>query len=118
MYESEAALLAAILEDKQVKHDRQLRYLADRHDNTILKLRFVLQPFSFVFLLVGKAQFHVVLETLDTEEATYIWHLDKDLFWPLGEKIKVLKLDISTLYTAANHFGSSFCIMNKDKQKK
>src|SRR5690606_17198594 len=39
---------------------------------------FVLSPFAFVFLLSGKEQYHIILETLDTEEATYIWHTDKD----------------------------------------
>jgi hypothetical protein len=33
----------------------------------------VLNPFSFVFLLAGYKQYHIILETLDTEEATYIW---------------------------------------------
>jgi len=44
-----------------------------------MKLKFVLQPISFVFLLSGEQQFHLVLETLDMEEATYLWHIDKDL---------------------------------------
>ena len=78
LYESEEQLLAAILDNKQVKHAPQLRYLAKRHEGAIMKLRFVLQPFSFVFLLAGEFQFHVVLETLDTAEATYLWHLEKD----------------------------------------
>ena len=43
-----------------------------------MKLRFVLQPFSFVFLIVGAENYHIVLETLDTEEATYIWHTVKN----------------------------------------
>jgi hypothetical protein len=42
------------------------------------QLRFVLNPFSFVFLLSGQEQFHLVMETLDTREATYIWHIEKD----------------------------------------
>jgi hypothetical protein len=42
-----------------------------------LKLRFVLQPFSFLFLLSGETNHHVVWETLDTEEATYIWDSEK-----------------------------------------
>lgn len=32
----------------------------------------------FVFLLSGQEQFHLVMETLDTREATYIWHIEKD----------------------------------------
>ena len=43
-----------------------------------MKLRFMLQPFSFVFLLSGKTRFYLILETLDTEEATYIWRFPKD----------------------------------------
>lgn len=78
LYDSGEELLEDTLKNEQVKHYRQLRYLADRHERTILKLRFVLSPFSFVFLLTGKEKFHIVLETLDTEEATYIWHIPKD----------------------------------------
>jgi hypothetical protein len=40
--------------------------------------KIVLNPFSFVFLLAGQEQFHLVMETLDTREATYIWHIEKD----------------------------------------
>lgn len=42
-----------------------------------MKIRFVLNPFSFLFLLLGEQSYFVVLETLDTEEATYIWHTPK-----------------------------------------
>ena len=31
-----------------------------------------------MFLLAGERQFHIILETLDTEEATYLWHTDKN----------------------------------------
>jgi hypothetical protein len=40
-----------------------------------LKLRFILQPFSFLFLLAGERKYHIIWETLDSEEATYIWHI-------------------------------------------
>ena len=53
-------------------------YLSNRHNGKILKVRFILTPFSFVFLLTGKEQFHLVFETLDTEEATYLWHIEKN----------------------------------------
>ena len=78
LFHSEEELLEDILKNKNVKHYQQLRYLAQKHDDSILKIRFVLNPFSFVFLLTGKEQFHMVLETLDTEEATYLWHFNKD----------------------------------------
>ena len=59
----------------------------ENHARNILKLRFVLQPFSFLFLLTGKEGFHIILETLDTEEAKYIWHYDNQK-QTLPEKLK------------------------------
>lgn len=78
LYNDGQTLLDDLLTQKNFRHSKQLRYLADRHERTILKIRFVLSPFSFVFLLTGENQFHIVLETLDTEEATYLWHIEKD----------------------------------------
>ena len=78
LYNDGQTLLDDLLSHKYFRHSKQLRYLADRHERTILKIRFVLSPFSFVFLLSGEHQFHIVLETLDTEEATYLWHMEKD----------------------------------------
>ncbi|TAL63372.1 MAG: DEAD/DEAH box helicase [Bacteroidetes bacterium] len=79
LYGSEKELLDDILKNKNVKHHRQLVYLSQKHESNILKLRFVLYPFSFVFLLSGKHQYHVIWETLDTEEATYVWHVHKNI---------------------------------------
>lgn len=78
LYDSGDELLNDFLQNQKYKHQKHLQYLADHHQRTILKIRFVLSPFSFVFLLAGKIGFHVVLETLNTEEATYIWHFDND----------------------------------------
>ena len=80
IYTSEEDLLENILALKQYKHHRHLRYLSQKHERTVLKLRFVLEPFSFVFLLSGNNQYHLVWETLDTEEATYIWHIEKSAY--------------------------------------
>lgn len=78
LYGSGDELLNDFLQNQNYKHQKHLHYLADHHERTILKIRFVLNPFSFVFLLAGKTGFHIVLETLNTEEATYIWHFDND----------------------------------------
>lgn len=78
LYETGEQLLDDLLNSKKVIHYRQLRYLAEKLESAILKLRFVLNPFSFVFLLAGDEQYHLVMETLDTREATYLWHMDKD----------------------------------------
>ncbi len=77
LYNSGEELLNDLLNRNHYKHSMSVRYLADRHVAKLLKIRFVLNPFSFVFLLTGDEQFHIILETLDTEEATYLWHFDK-----------------------------------------
>jgi superfamily II DNA or RNA helicase len=74
---SEAALFDDILNIKNSRHYLQLKYLSSRHEASVLKLRFVLQPFSFLFLLAGERKYHIIWETLDSEEATYIWHTDR-----------------------------------------
>ena len=78
LYNDGQTFLDDLLSHKNFRHSKQLRYLAGRHERTILKIRFVLSPFSFVFLLSGEQKFHIVLETLDTEEATYLWQIEKD----------------------------------------
>ena len=78
LYTNEQELLEDILRNNNFKHSKQLRFLAKWHESAFLKIRFVLSPFSFVFLLAGEQQFHIILETLDTEEATYLWHTDKN----------------------------------------
>lgn len=96
LYESESELLEDILQRRQVRHYRQLRFLADLHDASVLKIRFVINPFSFVFLLKGEEQYHIVLETLDTEEATYIWHVEKSLT-SLKERLKEIDSDLKII---------------------
>ncbi len=96
LFDSEEELLNEILKNKHVKHYRHLRYLAARHESSIMKLRFVLQPFSFVFLVSGEKQYHLVLETLDTEEATYLWHFDKDLSL-LRERVALADRDLQLI---------------------
>jgi len=75
---SEDNLIDTLLKNNSYVHHKQLLYLAKRHNYKILKIRFVLYPFSFVFLLEGEQKHHIVLETLDTKEATYVWHLSKE----------------------------------------
>lgn len=96
LYNSESELLEDILSKYLAKHSRQLIYLSQKHEHTILKLRFVLSPFSFVFLLSGKQKYHVVWETLDSEEATYMWHIEKTLT-ALKNHLKIIDSDIGKI---------------------
>lgn len=79
IYESGEELLSDVLSKGSYRHQKQLQYLAEQHEGSVLKIRFVLSPFAFVFLLSGNEQYHVVMETLDTDEATYIWHFPKNI---------------------------------------
>ena len=96
LFLSEAVLLDDILNINNSKHYLQLKYLSSKHEASVLKLRFVLQPFSFLFLLADEKKYHIIWETLDSEEATYIWHTDRrreSLRITLGE-IKVILREI------------------------
>jgi superfamily II DNA or RNA helicase len=79
LYDSGEELLKHVLIRGNYRHKIQLRYLSGLHLGNVLKIRFVLSPFAFVFLLAGKEQYHIVMETLDTDEATYIWHTSKEV---------------------------------------
>ncbi|MBI2283305.1 MAG: hypothetical protein HYU71_06330 [Bacteroidetes bacterium] len=73
IFKTENDFFENLLEKSTTKHYKHLRYLSSKHQAHIQKLRFVHKPFSFVFLLSSIEKFHIVWETLDTEEATYIW---------------------------------------------
>ena len=72
-------LFEDLLQVSDSKHYLHLRYLSSIHASHILKLRFVHNPFSFIFLVEGDMHYHVIWETLDTQEATYLWHVDRDI---------------------------------------
>lgn len=78
-YEDEKELAEDLVSISETKHYLHLRYLSAKHAHHIMRLRFVLKPFSFIFLLEGKLHYHIVWETLDTEEATYVWPVEKDV---------------------------------------
>lgn len=89
-------ILEDLLKGKKYKHSRHIQFLAERHEYRTMKLRFVLQPFSFMFLIVGEQNYHIILETLDTEEATYIWHTSKDKT-VLIETIKLIDNELNII---------------------
>jgi len=96
IYSNAEELLIEILKNKQYKHSKHIQYLADRHENQVMKIRFVLNPFSFVFLLAGENSYFIVLETLDTEEATYLWYTPKNRV-SLIEEIKQIDNQLSII---------------------
>lgn len=78
-YQDEKDLLQDLLDISSTKHYKHLRFLSANHAHQIMKLRFILHPFSFLFLIEGEKKYHIVWESLDTAEATYIWHIEKSL---------------------------------------
>jgi superfamily II DNA or RNA helicase len=79
LFKSEQDLIDDLLKIKNSKHYYQLKYLSSQHLSSVLRIRFVLTPFSFLFLLDGTKKYHIVWETLYSEEATYIWHFEKSM---------------------------------------
>ncbi len=108
IYESGEELLSDVLSKGNYRHQMQLHYLAEQHEEGVLKIRFVLSPFAFVFLLIGNEQYHIVMETLDTEEATYIWHLPKNIS---ALKQRVMEID-KQLSKIRNHGRQAFLETN------
>lgn len=79
LFKSEQDLMDDILSIKNSKHYLHLKYLSSQHLSSVLKMRFIINPFSFLFLLGGEKRYHVVWETLNSEEATYLWHFEKSI---------------------------------------
>jgi hypothetical protein len=95
-YKNENQLFEDLLKISDTKHYKHLRYLSSKHAHSILPLRFVFKPFSFIFLVEGKYKYHIVWETLNTAEATYIWQVEKDLS-KLNQALKKIEGIISEI---------------------
>lgn len=78
LYNNEQELFDDIITVSKSRHYNHLRYLSGQHLHQLMRLRFILKPFSFLFLLEGSTDYLLVWETLDTEEATYIWTIEKN----------------------------------------
>lgn len=103
LYDTDEELLSDFLKDSQIRHFRSLRYLASKHRRDVLKIRFVLRPFAFLFLLSGEEQYHIVMETHNTEEATYIWHIEKSLI-ALKSTLESIDKDLATIKNSGRDY--------------
>lgn len=103
-YSNEKELFEDLLKITNTKHYKHLRFLSSKHSHLIMKLRFIHKPFSFIFLIEGDRNYHLIWETLDTEEATYIWHIEKNLqalkktLRKIEDIINVIKIQGKTAY--------------------
>lgn len=78
VFKDENDFLETVLRRPGTKHHPHLRWLSGKHRQDLEKLRLVQKPFSYVFLLDNSDNYFIVWETLDTEEATFIWKFRKD----------------------------------------
>lgn len=73
---TDADFVEDILSIKKPTHDEHIRYLSARHLHTQVRLRLQKKPFAFLFMLLGRQNSFLVLETLNSKEATYLWKLN------------------------------------------
>lgn len=109
-YQDEKSLADDLLLITETKHYRHLQYLSGKHAFDVLRLRFILKPFSFLFLLEGAEHYHLVWETLDTEEATYVWPIEKD-----AAKLKLALKKIEEIIHLVKVQGKGAYISSKEK---
>jgi hypothetical protein len=106
-YSNDKELFEDLLTISNTKHYKHLRFLSSKHSHDTMKLRFVHKPFSFIFLIQGDRNYHIIWETLDTEEATYVWHITKDInllkmtLRKIEDIINVIKVQGKTAYISS-----------------
>jgi hypothetical protein len=124
IYDSCEEMLSDVLSKGNYRHQKQLYYLAEQHESNVLKIRFVLSPFAFVFLLKGDEQFHIVMETLDTEEATYIWHLPKNInalkqyIWEINTQLTKIRNEGRQIFLGTNPINFSRILHDYSDERK
>jgi len=89
-YNNDKEFFEDLLKIVNTKHYKHLRYLSSKHSHDIMKLRFVHEPFSFIFLITGVENYYIIWETLDTQEATYVWQITKNI---KQLKMTILKIE-------------------------
>ncbi|PKV75892.1 hypothetical protein [Pontibacter ramchanderi] len=107
-YKKDKDLLEDLVKVTESKHYKHLSYLSRKHDSGSMRLRFSHKPLSFIFLIRGMKHDHFVWETLDTEEATYIWHFPKSkllrsAFDEVEGAIKIIKASGKTSFLGLNN---------------
>ncbi|WP_163411232.1 DEAD/DEAH box helicase [Flavobacterium ajazii] len=117
-------VLKDLLKGKQYKHSQHIHFLIKIHERNLMKLRFILQPFSLVFLIAGEQKYHIILETLDTEEATYIWHIEKskslliDAIKQIDKEINIIREKGRQTYLETNPLNFSRIVHDYSENNK
>lgn len=109
-FEDEKSFLEDILNTSNTKHYQQLRFLSEKHSFSVMKLRFILKPFSFIFLIQGESKFYIVWETLNTTEATYIWQEENNV-----NALKTQLQKIDDIIKGVKIFGRTDYLLKAEK---
>jgi hypothetical protein len=108
-YENDIEFFEDLITISNTKHYKHLRYLSSIHSHKIMKLRFIHKPLSFLFLIERESYFHYIWETLDTNEATYIWHIEKD-----KRLLKDMLTNVDQIINEMNSEGKTQYIIKKE----
>ncbi|MBI1227611.1 MAG: hypothetical protein GC192_20425 [Bacteroidetes bacterium] len=76
-YKNEQEFINDLLKNIDAKHYNSLLFLSGIHSFLIMKLKFFLKPFSYIFFVEAEHDYYFIWETYNTEEATYIWRINK-----------------------------------------
>jgi hypothetical protein len=90
-------LLEEILNYSKSKHYDHVRYLSKQHNADSMRLRFTVKPFSFLFLISNGDNNYYIWETLETQEATYIWSFNRE--YSLQQQFKEVKQILDEINT-------------------
>jgi hypothetical protein len=90
-------LFAALIHLGNYKHAKYLEYLSEMHDYSHTRLKRVIQPWSYLFLITEKDKRFWVWETLDSEEATYLWNIGEEDVETSFNKIEVTLSSIASI---------------------
>jgi len=77
-YKNDEEFIEDLIKISKPKHYHHLSFLSKKHAHDLQRLRFVQSPFSFIFLIKGNKNYHIIWETFNTEEATYVWDIGND----------------------------------------
>jgi len=102
--------LNAALKIESTRHYNHLKYLSGVHDAEKFKLRIVTSPYSFIFLFSGKSKSHIIWETLNTKEATYVWSGEKNI-----EAIKQGFQEVESIINEISVNGKTQYIQNSNE---
>jgi hypothetical protein len=73
---SDRQFMNELMKMKGFKHSEHMEYLSSQHLYDLMRLRMQAKPFAFICLLSGKRGYYFVLESVNKQDATYLWRVE------------------------------------------